>query len=118
MIRIAAAPILFVVFLLLGYQVISLTFSEDSRYAPDRIAETAMITAYDIRYGWGQDAGSHYTLGNLDGSFSSMIAMAPAAINVSLFRPYLWEASNPLMFIAAVEALFLLVMTIGTLGIK
>jgi hypothetical protein len=59
----------------------------------------------------GRDAGSGYTLGELDGSFQSMIALFPQAVNVSLFRPYLWEARNPLMFMSSIEASILLVIT-------
>jgi hypothetical protein len=85
----------------------------DSRYAVDKLAETARITAYDIRFQTGRDAGSGYTLGELDGSFASMLALAPQAINVSLFRPYLWEVSNPLMLLSAIESLLLLYFTLA-----
>lgn len=79
----------------------------DARYSLDRLAETAKITAYDIRYYTGKDAGSGYSLGELDGTFSSMLVLAPQAINVSLFRPYIWEVKNPLMLLSALEAIVL-----------
>lgn len=85
---------------------------DDSRYAIDKLAETAMITAMDIRYLTGRDAGSGYTLGELDGSLASMIRLAPQAINVSLFRPYIWEVRNPLMLLSALESLFFLFFTL------
>ena len=85
---------------------------ENKRYALDQIAETAQVTAYDIRYWTGKDAGSGYSLGELDGTFTSMIRLTPQAINVSLFRPYIWEVNNPLMLLSALEALFLLGLTI------
>jgi hypothetical protein len=84
----------------------------DKKYAVENIAKTARITAYDIRFQTGKDAGSGYTLGELDDSFSSMLRLAPQAINVSLFRPYLWEVSNPLMLLSALESLFLLIVTL------
>lgn len=80
----------------------------DTRYSLDRLAETAKITAYDIRYYSGKDAGSGYSLGELDGTFSSMLALTPQAINVSLFRPYIWEVKNPLMLMSALESIVLL----------
>jgi hypothetical protein len=58
----------------------------------------------DIRYQTGRDAGSGYTLGEMDGSFIGMLRLAPKAINVSLFRPYPWEVSNPLMLLSALES--------------
>ena len=38
--------------------------------------------------------------------------LAPAAINVALYRPYLWEVRNPLMLLASLEGLALLIFTI------
>ena len=35
----------------------------------------------------------------------------PAAINVSLFRPYLWESRNPIMLLSAIESSILLYLT-------
>ncbi|HEU5292396.1 MAG TPA: hypothetical protein VFU05_17235 [Cyclobacteriaceae bacterium] len=81
---------------------------DNPKYSLGKISETAKVTAYDIRYWTGRDAGSGYTLGELDGSFESMFRLAPDAIVVSLFRPYLWEVSNPLMLLSAIESLILL----------
>ncbi len=87
--------------------------SEDSgKYSFDNIGRTAQMTAYDIRYWTGRTAGSGYSLGQLDGSFGSMIALAPEAINVTLFRPYLWEVNNPLMLLSALESFVVLVFCI------
>ena len=41
-----------------------------------------------------------------------MLKLAPAAVNVSLFRPYPWEVQNPLMLLSAVESLLFLYLTI------
>ena len=78
----------------------------------ENIAKTAKITAYDIRFQTGRDAGSGYTLGELDGSLSSMFRLTPQAINVSLFRPYLWEVNNPLMLLSALESLVFLILSL------
>ncbi|MCI0751856.1 MAG: hypothetical protein L0Y35_08460 [Flammeovirgaceae bacterium] len=99
----------------LTYFSINKVVEDDPRYSLDKIAQTSMITAYDIRYGWGarEGEGSGYTLGELDGTWQSMIRLAPEAINVSLFRPYLWEVSNPLMMLSAIESLVTLFFTLG-----
>ncbi len=96
----------------LAYNAMILVGEGDRRYSVDNLAQTAKITAYDIRYWTGKDAGSGYTLGDLDGSFESMIILAPAAINVSLFRPYLWEVNNPLMLISSIESMMFLFLTL------
>jgi hypothetical protein len=95
-----------------GYFAINQVGKDDSRYALDQLGNTAMVTAYDIAYQTGHDAGSTYTLGELDGSFGSLIKLGPQAINVSLFRPYMWEVRNPLMLMSAVESLVLLSLTV------
>jgi hypothetical protein len=98
-----------------GYFAIQQVAKDDPRYALSQIGHTAQITAYDIAFQTGRDAGSTYTLGDLNGSFSSMIRLAPQAINVSLFRPYLWEVRNPLMLMSALESVFLILFTIYVL---
>lgn len=113
-IKIMVAPILLVLFAVAGYVALNQIASESDRYALDQIAERAAINAYDIRYGWGARTGGDggYDLGNLDGTWGSMIRLMPQAVNVSLFRPYLWEAKNPVMILAAFESLFTLVFTL------
>lgn len=96
----------------MGYFTIVKVAEDDPRYNLEKLAQTAQITAYDIRYMTGKDAGSGYSLGALDGSFGSMIRLAPQAINVSLFRPYLWEVRNPLMLLSALEGFAMLLFTI------
>jgi len=88
---------------------------KDSKYSLDNLAQTAQITAYDIRYFSGKDAGSGYTLGDLDGTFASMVRLAPSAVNVALFRPYIWEVKSPIMLLSALESLFLLGLTLWVL---
>lgn len=95
---------------ILGYFSIAKASEENEKYSLDKLGETARVTAYDIRYFTGKDAGSGYTLGELDGSISSMLQLAPQAINVSLFRPYLWEVNNPLMLLSALESFVFLVL--------
>lgn len=106
--RIFAAPaVTLVAALLAGYA--GLKAGEDNpKYSFSKLAETAQSTAYDIRFYSGRAAGSGYTLGELDGTFGSMVKLAPQAIVVTLFRPFLWEVNNPLMLISAAEAFLLL----------
>ncbi len=110
--KILIAPFLLAIGLFLSYFVALKAGEDNNRYALDKLAETAQVTAYDIRYMTGKDAGSGYSLGELDGSFGSMVKLAPQAVNVALFRPYIWEVSNPLMLLSAIEALILLVLFI------
>ncbi|MEQ9303869.1 MAG: hypothetical protein RJQ14_08135 [Marinoscillum sp.] len=114
LVKFMIAPVLFVLFASAGYFSLNQIASESDRYALDQIAERAAITAYDIRYGWGARSGGDggYDLGQLDGTWTSMIRLMPQAISVSLFRPFLWEAKNPVMLLAAIESLFTLIFTL------
>jgi hypothetical protein len=111
-VRIMLVPFVLVITALSGYYAVQKIGEDDPRYALDKIANTAQITAYDIGFYSGRGAGSGYVLGELDGSFQSMIELFPQAVNVSLFRPYLWEAKNPLMLLSAFEAAALLAITV------
>jgi len=56
--------------------------------------------------------GSGYTLGDFDPTLMGMLEQAPAGVNVTLFRPYLWEARKPIVMISAFESLVYLIFTI------
>jgi hypothetical protein len=115
--RLILVPICGLLCLSLTFISVKKVMEDDTRYSIDRLAHTSMITAYDIRYGWGARAGngSGYTLGEVDGTWTSMLTLAPNAINVSLFRPYLWEVNSPLMILSAMESLVTLLLTLYVL---
>ena len=110
--KLMLVPFVVVISLFSGYYSVIKVGEGDEKYAVDKLAKTAKITAYDIRYQTGREAGSGYELGELDGTIGSLIRLLPQAINASLFRPYLWEVKNPLMLLSALESLTLLVLTI------
>jgi hypothetical protein len=112
--RLMIAPFIVATAVVFAFVAVSKVVENDPRYNLSKISETARITAYDIRYGWGARTGegSGYTLGNLDGTWESMFRLAPAAVNVSLFRPYPWEVRNPLMALSALESFSLFVLTL------
>lgn len=111
-VRIMMLPFMVVVVAVCLYLVVDQVGKDDPRYNLQQLGNTAKITAYDIAFQTGRDAGSTYVLGELDGTFASMIRLAPEAVNVSLFRPYLWEVSNPLMLMSALESMVLFMLTI------
>jgi hypothetical protein len=114
--KILIVPFIIMMLVASGYYAILLIGKDDPRYSIDRIAATAQITAYDIGFYTGRSAGSGYSLGELDGTFTNMISKAPQAVNVSLFRPYLWEVKNPLMLLSALESLALIGLTLYVLA--
>ena len=110
--KIMLAPFMLTAAITLGYFAMVKAGEDNSKYSLKKVAMTAKITAYDIGFYTGRDAGSGYALGELDGTLTSMFKLAPQAIVVSLFRPYLWEVKNPLMLLSALESLALLLICI------
>jgi hypothetical protein len=109
MLKIMILPFGLILTLVIGYFTVVQIGKQDHRYQLENIAMTAQITAYDIAFQTGKDAGSTYSIGELDGTLPGLLKLAPKAINVSLFRPYIWEVRNPLMLMTALESLFILV---------
>jgi hypothetical protein len=110
--KIMLIPFVVVIILVSGYYVISKVGEGNKQYSINNIAETIRITAYDIGFYTGRDAGSGYSLGELDGTISGTLKLAPQAINVTLFRPYLWEVKNLLMLMSALESFGFLMFTL------
>jgi hypothetical protein len=105
---------------------VTLTFLQSfssslGKYSIDKIASTAYTTRRWISYQSEVDGGSAYDLGAFSPTLGGMLSKFPQAVNVSLFRPYIWEARKPIVFISALEALIFLFLTIKlilTLGLK
>ncbi len=83
-------------------------------YAIDKLSETASITRGNIVHDSGEE-GSAYDIGDFDPTVSGLLLQGPAAVNVTLFRPYLWESKNPLMVFNALEALVFFLCTLRVL---
>lgn len=115
-VRVMLVPFVAAILVVSGYYSVVKIGEDDERYAVSKMAKTARKTAYDIRFWTGRNAGSGYTLDVKDWTPVGMIQAAPSAVNVALFRPYLWEVKNPLMLISSLESAFLFVFTLFVLG--
>ncbi len=56
--------------------------------------------------------GTGYELGDYEASFSGILPMIPKAINVTFFRPYLWEVGKIINIPSVIEALLTFFITI------
>lgn len=103
-------------FLIIGSVIGSLALfqgiaSSNEKFTPESFIEQAMIMQQDH----ANIGGSTYTFGAIEPTTTGMIKMAPFAIIVTLFRPYLWEAGNPILIPSALEGLLCLLLTIYVL---
>jgi hypothetical protein len=79
-------------------------------YSPDLILHKAVKTQQDlVREAYGRNS---YNIGAFDANIWSVLGKIPAAINLALFRPYIWDATNPVMVLTALENMFMLGFTI------
>ncbi|HYM93839.1 MAG TPA: hypothetical protein VET23_06855, partial [Chitinophagaceae bacterium] len=63
-------------------------------------------------YSVSVDEGSAYSLGQFDPTIGGMLTKFPLAINVTFFRPYLWESKKIIVLFSAIEALVFLFVTL------
>ncbi|MDX1903672.1 MAG: hypothetical protein SFU27_05885 [Thermonemataceae bacterium] len=102
-------PLLILFALPIGYVAVS-QLTEGTRYSFDEIGATTKTNTE-----WNEISGNAaYSLGEYDGSIGSVISKFPAAIFVSLFQPFLWQARNVVMLLAASQATFILFLTLQT----
>ena len=57
-----------------------------------------------LKYVSDKNEGSGYDIGTLDPSISGFVKKIPAALNVTLFRPYLWESKKVISLFSAIES--------------
>ncbi|MET4106905.1 hypothetical protein [Hymenobacter sp. UYP22] len=85
----------------------------DEKYDVEKIGERTKINQeYLTNFAAN---GSAYSIGEFDGSASSMLKVAPQAIVVSIFRPFLFEVRNPVMLLSALEASLFIWLTVSLL---
>jgi hypothetical protein len=87
----------------------------DARFNIDKIGEQSKLTSGYLQEVSKTQNGSGYNIGEQDGTLSGMMKLAPQAIVVALFRPFLWESRNPIMALSALEASYFIVLTLRIL---
>lgn len=97
-----------------GLIVVLSNFSNNSKYNLNKILYTAEQTQW-----WhkvvSENSGSSYDLGKWNPTFLGLLPMIPKSINVTLFRPYPWEARKVILIPAAIESLLAIFLTIFVL---
>ena len=80
--------------------------------ALDKLTESVKTTQ-DNFLNISDQAESSFSLGvTFDGSTTSLVKIAPAAITATLFRPYLWESKKISTLLSSMESLVLMLFTI------
>jgi hypothetical protein len=75
---------------------------------------TKNVSIYQKAYAEQEDAGSSFSLGvEYDGSFASLIKIAPAAIIATLYRPFIWESKKISTMLSSIESMVILFFTLS-----
>jgi len=80
-------------------------------FSMDQIITKAQVTQQDLIR--EEAYGKHYyNIGTFDNSYSSLLKKAPISIVSGLFRPFIWEVQNVVMFISGIETLILFLVSL------
>ncbi len=108
-IRYIVAPFLFLVAGALAIQSVNYLGKINRLYSIEQFAYRAQVNAEWLAYVSRKQGGSFYSLGNDDDFSNSGLAKKfIPAVWTTLYRPYLWEANNPVMLLNAIESLLVL----------
>lgn len=104
LIRQVITPLVLILAVSFGYIGLFFLGTQNKAYALDNILDKATVTQNYIYRISIEQGGSAYDIGKLDGTLLGTFTLFPQAVNVTLFRPYLWEARNPVVLLAAIES--------------
>ena len=109
LLRALILPIVLLASVPIAYVAVS-QLTEGTRFSFEEIGATTKTNTE-----WNAISGAaSYSLGEYDGTLGSVVSKFPSAVFVSLFQPFLWQARNPLMILAALQASFILFLTLQT----
>jgi hypothetical protein len=111
-VRWVVRPFIIVAGLAVAIYGMNVVAAADARFNLDKIGEQSKLTADYLQGVSKTENGSGYNIGEQDGTLGGMAKLAPQAIVVALFRPFLWESRNPTMLLSAIEATYFIVLTI------
>lgn len=94
-------PVLFALLLIGSYYSLSLVSETTEKYSQEKLeVQVRGFHTWHTTVG-----GSAYNLGEVEYTPVGVASKVPAALNVTYFRPYVWEARNPVVAIGALESL-------------
>lgn len=109
--RMLIAPVVIILFVISGSVIFSGLSSSLKQYSSvEGIINKAVVSQNDLKQDYYQ--GNSFDIGEFDGTFSGVLTKFPLAVTAGLFRPFIFEARNPVMFVSGLENTFLLIFTL------
>jgi hypothetical protein len=110
--KLMATPGLLAIGMGVGLLILKLFASSLGTYGDTQsMLNQAQVVQQDLVRGeqYGQN---YYDIGKFDASIGGVLKKAPMAIIAGLYRPFLWEARNPVMLISGLENFVLLIFSL------
>jgi hypothetical protein len=105
--RIIVAPLIMAVGVGLGIGMWMLTSSNLGTYGSlDSMIQKASVSYLDLKQDYYQ--GNSFDLGDYDPTLTGLLSKFPIATVTGLFRPFLWESKNIVMFLSGIENFIIL----------
>ena len=82
-------------------------------YSLEKVLDKAVVTQEDLKADYYH--GNSFDLGDIEPTIPSMLSKAHLAINAALFRPYITECKNPVMYLSGMENLIMLLFSLTIL---
>jgi hypothetical protein len=109
-IRTMAAPFFISIGVVTGFVILSQMDDVLGVYSLDKVLDKAVESNLDQKQDYY--GGNSFDIGDFDPSIEGVLSKAHLAVSATLFRPYLWDAKNPVMFASALENTYILLLTI------
>lgn len=102
-----------ILFALSGTILFSMQLMADylGEYRLDNVLNKAVKTQQDLIRG-EQYGSNNFDIGKFDPTIAGISSKIPVAINLTLFRPYIWDAKNAVMVLSGLENLFMLLFSL------
>ena len=102
MLKYTVFPIAAVLLIIGGSSLMFKIGSTSGEYSSlDKMFVKASASQYDLKQAYY--GGNRFDIGSFDPTLSGVLSKAPVAMTAGLFRPFLWEARNPVMLVSAIE---------------
>jgi hypothetical protein len=108
--RSLAAPFFISIGIGLGIFVLSQMGDVLGVYSIDKVLDKAVESNLDQKQDYY--GGNSFDIGAFEPTLPGVISKVHVAIAATLFRPYLWDAKNPVMFLSALENTYILLLTL------
>jgi len=110
LIRVVVGPLFVVLGLGAGFFILTKMGDVLGAYSLDRVLDKAVESNWDQKQDYY--GGNSFDIGDFEPTIPGVMSKAHLAISATLFRPFIWEARNPVMLLSGLENTYILLLTL------